>query len=266
MTFSTGEHLVVEIPATSARLLLSPAPDGWGDIMGLEADFEQRLAALGTDVFDGHGLDLQTGGLRLFLGGVSERDAKAVIAEMLRSRPAGRNADFDVRLSGGASETTTGDAGTGRLQVQDGDVFRIQLDEGDAVFGRVVDVNFRLGKVPGLVLAYVYDLVSTQTTPGMSHLSPQCLLIPVQITNLMGWKRGAFKTVCRVPLTAVDLLPVHNFAYWDKNRPIVVDQTGAEVKSDCEPCGVFLLAGYDMIIDRVRAALGRVPLEGAADS
>lgn len=249
------DYVAVHISSSAARRVLAAPPEGWGDVMGLEDDLEGRLVQ--PAALDGHELGLESGELRLFFTGISQGDVEQLIDQLLSCRLAGRESRAEVAVVGHHAGPIAGVRGGGK-QVKTGDVFRIQLEEGDAVFGRVVDADFALGKVPGLALVYVYDLVSNRTVPDLTRLTPHNLLVPVQITNKVGWRRGAFQTVLRQPLLETDVLPKHRFQYWDKGRPIVVDDQGAEIVGDNRPVhGVFLLTGYDLIIDEVRAALGR---------
>ena len=152
---------------------------------------------------------------------------------------------------------------------QRGDIFALKPSDDRYLFGRVIlaDVPQTLAPMPGANLLYLYRHRSSDTSPDLSELRPDRLLIAPVWTNRLAWTKGYFQTLRNEPVQDADLLQQHCFFF----PPLLpgatgkfVDQRGNELSRRVEPCGEWGLVSYRWIDDRVSDALGipRVPLDG----
>ncbi|MFI6090856.1 immunity 26/phosphotriesterase HocA family protein [Streptomyces sp. NPDC051218] len=94
-----------------------------------------------------------------------------------------------------------------------GDVFALQLDDASYRFGRIVRIGESgpAGRFPGGILAYLYDVPSTDQDPDLSVLTPDRLLMPPFFTVSWVWNKGYFCTVAHEDLVPSQLLEQHCF-------------------------------------------------------
>lgn len=152
------------------------------------------------------------------------------------------------------------DLGSSRSKLRPGDVFYCQPVADGYVVGRVIRNNARwaLSQQSGnCLLVYFFrgvlsasQVVSIEAMPS-GHLSPDNLMFAPALTNNLGWRRGAFKTIGNVPVSSSDVLPVHCF--YTSNSRKYFDEFARELAGPTEPLGAWGLAGYKMFevwIDR----------------
>lgn len=147
-----------------------------------------------------------------------------------------------------------------RKVLKPGDIFVMLPPDDLYLFGRVILADSpNLAPIPKSNLIYIYDRRASDMVPPLEALTPDRLLIPPHFVNRLGWSRGYFETVARVPLTPSDLLPQHCF--WSPGRKRYYDESGQQIKARVEPCGAWGLGNYRVIDDLVSDALGipRVP-------
>jgi hypothetical protein len=145
-----------------------------------------------------------------------------------------------------------------RPKLQAGDIFAIGLADGGHLFGRVIlaDVALPHAPMPGSNLIYIYRQVSADPTPDLRLLTPNNLLLPPTWTNRLGWTKGYYQTVARLPLEKQDRLRTHCFDGRDR-RPRYLDERGEPLMFRREPCGEWGLAGYLFIDEEIGRALAR---------
>ncbi|MFI4974726.1 MAG: immunity 26/phosphotriesterase HocA family protein [Caulobacterales bacterium] len=147
-----------------------------------------------------------------------------------------------------------------------GDVFVMQLPTEQYLFGRVVLADPPRGSAPGphCYLVYIFASCSDTKKPEYQQLRPDNLLILPVWTNRLGWTKGYFQTIENVPIQAGALLRQHCFRRHDG---VYLDETGRRLTRRVEPCGLWGLASYRWIDDRVSDAVGipRVPVDAESD-
>ena len=136
-----------------------------------------------------------------------------------------------------------------------GDIFALQLANGDYYFGRVIlaDLPRDRAPMPGAYLAYIYRERFVTKQPAMAALRRDALLIPPFFINRMPWTRGYFETVAHQDLTPDDLVSQHCFRDFTGTY---FDETGAPLEGAVEPCGEWGLASYRAIDNEVSDKLG----------
>lgn len=147
-----------------------------------------------------------------------------------------------------------------RHRPQRGDVFVMQLPDGDYLFGRVIlaEPPREQAPMPASYLIYVYDHRQGDKTVDVAVLRPDRLLIPPVWINRMPWTKGYFEHLTNAPIGADDLLAQHCFYEWTGDH---LDETGKKLPGPVEPCGDWALSSYRWLDDHVSDALGipRVP-------
>lgn len=143
-----------------------------------------------------------------------------------------------------------------------GDIFAMQLLDGDYLFGRVVGADlqqYNRAPMPGAYLIYVYNVRSPGKQCDLSILSPDRLLLPPVFVNRMPWTKGFFDKVGHEELSPRVLLKQHCF--WDAARARYVDEQLNPLPRKVEPCGDWGLSSYRWLDDQISDALGipRVP-------
>lgn len=144
-----------------------------------------------------------------------------------------------------------------RKPVRSGDIFAMQIPNGQYVFGRVVEANLprEIGPMPGSNLLYVYAGTHNTMQPDLTTLVPSNLLFPPMFTNRLGWSRGYFKTVAHEPVQESDRVPGLCFKALGRFYEL-----GWKVIPGCSGmCGEWGLASYRRMDDLVSGALG-IPL------
>lgn len=137
-----------------------------------------------------------------------------------------------------------------------GDVFALQLRDGEFIFGRLISTTARVGGFEGCHLIYIYR-TATPTKTQIPSLDPHGLLVPPMATNQKPWTLGFFETVTHLPLVpARDVLSQHCFR---DIRGRFFDDQSRELPECIEPCGEFGLHSYRTIDDAISKALG-IPL------
>jgi hypothetical protein len=134
-----------------------------------------------------------------------------------------------------------------------GDVFVMQLDSANLLFGRVVSIDANPLGVGGGILIYIYRAKAPSKT-SVPTLDRNRLLIPPLITNKLPWSRGYFEHIQSRPLEVGDVLTQHRF--WDPLRGIFRDEQGNVVPDPSEPCGTWGLHSFQTIDDELSKALG----------
>jgi hypothetical protein len=147
-----------------------------------------------------------------------------------------------------------------RIKPVPGDVFLMLIPSNKYIFGKVILAEPPPGQapMPGTYLIYIYDWQSDDKHVNLTMLSPNRLLLPPIWTNRMGWTKGYFETVERLPLKKADLVSQHCFRRYNGT---FLNEIGQELQNRVEPCGEWGLVSYRWIDDHVSDALGipRVP-------
>lgn len=141
-----------------------------------------------------------------------------------------------------------------RTRVQSGDLFRLQLDTGAFLFGRVACAQVPMWDYTA-TLIYIYDSLDSKPTPVESNLVPERLLLPPLLTNRTGWTRGYFVTIRHEELQVGDLLERHCFQDTLARPARFYDENARTSLIRSEPCGVWSIASVESIDAQVEAAL-----------
>ena len=145
-----------------------------------------------------------------------------------------------------------------RKSPQPGDIFAFQVQDGEFMFGRVIDVNTRIGNFDDVIMVYIYNARSASKHK-IPRLSKKDLIIPPVGTNQQGWYQGYFETVGHLPINDEDTLEVHCFVRPSPVNPSNVryyDEQGNELPERVEPCGFYGLASYASIDADISEVLG----------
>jgi hypothetical protein len=144
-----------------------------------------------------------------------------------------------------------------------GDVFVLQLDDDSYRFGRIVKLGESgpQGRFPGGILAYIYDVVSSQPAPDLATLTPDRLLMPPFFTMNWVWQKGYFRTVAHEELEATKTLKQHCF--YDASTEGYVDENDNIISERVEPCGWFALTNFEHFQHELDEALAGRPVHGA---
>ncbi|MDO8588492.1 MAG: immunity 26/phosphotriesterase HocA family protein [Armatimonadota bacterium] len=140
-----------------------------------------------------------------------------------------------------------------RKPLKPGDIFALQVKEGEYMFGRVIRVEEHGGPADGFILIYIYNVTSANKSE-IPTIDKDNLLIPPYFTNKLPWSRGYFETIENRPLTEDDVLKPHCF--WDIVHNEYRDEFRNVLRHKVEPCGVFGLGSFRTIDIRVSDALG----------
>ena len=153
-----------------------------------------------------------------------------------------------------------------RRRLHAGDLFAVRPADLGYLFGRVINVDTRIGGFPGdVILAYIYrPLFDGLDPPGPGALGPHELLIPPFGINRLPWSRGYFFTVAHRPLAPGDVLPRHVFHRTTPIRDDYLDEHGVAVVDPRPPIGEWGLNSYRTIDDDISLALG-LPLAPGSD-
>lgn len=143
-----------------------------------------------------------------------------------------------------------------------GDVFVLQLDDDSYRFGRIIKTGDYTpeARFPGGILAYIYDVPSTDQNPDLTELTPDRLLMPPFFTMSWAWHKGYFRTVTQAELTPDDLLKQHCF--YDAYYKDYVDENDRRIPERADPCGSFALSSFEYFQEEVEAALAGHPVVG----
>lgn len=127
---------------------------------------------------------------------------------------------------------------------------------GPFIFGCVVvaDPGMSFTPCPGRNLLYFYDHRGKSADPNIELLNPNRLLIPPVWTNRRGWTMGYYRTIGRRRLLRSDYATQHCFS--DSFFKRYVDERGSRLSRRTEPCGIWGIASYRWIDDRISEALG----------
>lgn len=139
-----------------------------------------------------------------------------------------------------------------RHKPKTGDVFAMLLCDQEYLFGRVIATDAIA--IPGHagVLVYIYSARACNID-APPCLSPDSLLIPPLITNVLPWSKGYFQHVISRELKPEDRLPQHSFRYFNDE---IVDEYMRPVGASSGPIGEQGLESFRTIDDAVSAALG----------
>lgn len=140
-----------------------------------------------------------------------------------------------------------------RKALKPGDIFVLQIRDGEFVFGRVVRTDAKIKHIGPTILIYVYRACAADKLR-VPPLDKDNLLIPPAMINRLPWSRGYFEVVEHRPLREEDVLLVHCFydPFWEVYR----DDDDRELPKRVEPCGVYGLCSYRTIGILVSKALG----------
>jgi hypothetical protein len=139
---------------------------------------------------------------------------------------------------------------------QAGDIFAIKPLDLPFLFGRVIRTDSMIGGFSNVILIYIYKMRSHDKY-AIPQLNRSDLLVAPIGTNQRPWSEGFFETVQRKPLDQSDVLSQHCF--FDAMRtkpPFYLDEMGAPLLHEFEPCGTFGLTGYYYIDVLISEALG----------
>ena len=147
-----------------------------------------------------------------------------------------------------------------RKRIHPGDIFVLQVKDGEFVFGRVIrtDIEF-LGN--NRILIYIYKAFSPEKN-SIPELKKHRLLLPPMIIDRQPWSKGHFETVANRPLSQSDLLPIHCFHrdfffadYYDADGDHVPFWKAWFYRLIGVPCGTYSLWMLYGIDSDIRAAL-----------
>ncbi len=146
-----------------------------------------------------------------------------------------------------------------RKRIHAGDIFVLQVKDGEFVFGRVVrtDIEF-LGN--NRILIYIYRAFSSDKN-SIPALEKRRLLLPPMIIDRQPWSQGYFETVGNRPLCDNDLLPIHCFhralffaEYFDADGRVLPFWKAWFYRLIGVPCGTYALTmpyGIDLKVRHV---------------
>ena len=143
----------------------------------------------------------------------------------------------------------------------EGDIFALQVIDGEFLFGRVINTKTRIGNFDDVIMLYIYG-ERTNSKHDVPILDKRHLLVPPLGTNRQPWYKGYFETVVQRPLAIDDILEIHCFediSPVDSRVTGYFDEQYNRLKKRTEPCGAFCLEGYRTIDAYVSQALG-IPL------
>jgi hypothetical protein len=139
-----------------------------------------------------------------------------------------------------------------------GDIFAFQVQDEEFMFGRVIDVDTKIGDFDDVIMIYIYKARSASEHE-IPALSKKELLIPPVGTNQLGWHQGYFQTVKHRSLENDDVLTIHCFeapSPIDPSKLRYYDEQGVELPERVEPCGFYGLASYAAIDADISKVLG----------
>ncbi len=136
-----------------------------------------------------------------------------------------------------------------------GDVFALQVREGEYFFGCVIKTDARIFMIENCLLIYIYEATSpSKSTIPLLHRDQ--LLLPPLFTNYQSWFKGYFETVAQHSLREDDILPQHCFLHLNRK---FYDEYGRELSQAVKPVGEYALQGYRSIDGLISNRLG-IPL------
>ena len=139
-----------------------------------------------------------------------------------------------------------------------GDIFALQVRDGEYLFGRLVSTEARVGGFPNCHLIYIYKTVSSDKK-NIPELKVSDILLPPIAINQKPWTLGYFECVGYRPLQKSDLLDRHCF--FDGNK--YFDERGEEIpRPHSEPISEDALHSYRSFDDVLSIAL-ELPLAAA---
>ncbi|NTW40782.1 MAG: hypothetical protein HGA44_13020 [Cellulomonadaceae bacterium] len=146
-----------------------------------------------------------------------------------------------------------------RPRLRAGDIFSVQYLPGRFIFGRIVLADAPAGPMPNSNLVYLYSTQGQDESnpPDSDELTTDRLLFYPFFTNRLGWTRGFFHTVGFAPITPD--LTLEQYEFYDPAFDHFVDENGVRIHPRGRSFGVFGLASYRWVDDRIAEALGHPP-------
>ena len=138
---------------------------------------------------------------------------------------------------------------------QAGDIFVMQLPDSHYLFGRVININAKIGPMENCILIYIYNVLTVRKLP-IPELTTVHLLVPPIMTNRLPWTRGYFEHLTHAILTSESLLAKHCFR---SSGNQYFDEYSNKLSKPSSPVGVWGLDSYRTIDDAISEALG-IPL------
>jgi hypothetical protein len=140
-----------------------------------------------------------------------------------------------------------------RKKLLPGDIFVLQVQEGQYIFGRVIRLDAKVAGFNDCTLIYIYRAFSEDKNK-IPKLDKNNLLISPAATNRMAWKRGYFEVVSHEELKQDDIHVPHCFYSYSQNY--YFDDYGNRLSARIEPCGDYGLDSYNTIDAMISYALG----------
>ena len=138
---------------------------------------------------------------------------------------------------------------------QAGDIFVMQLPDTHYLFGRVININAKIGPMENCILIYIYNIRTVRKLP-IPELTTVHILVPPMMTNRLPWTRGYFEHLTNCILTPENLLTKHCFM---SSRNQYFDEYSNKLSKPSSPIGDWGLDSYRTIDDAISEALG-IPL------
>jgi hypothetical protein len=144
-----------------------------------------------------------------------------------------------------------------RKRLQPGDVFAVQLLDGQYIFGRVIRTDATWGLSPDTataILIYLYRQCSPdKALPERGAMQPRDLLVPPVMINRLAWSRGYFETIGHLDLEEGAVLTQHCFR---RSNGQYFDDNGQQLSRAVEPVGIHGLHSFRTVDDLISDALG----------
>lgn len=151
---------------------------------------------------------------------------------------------------------------TSRAAPEAGDVFRMRLTDGMYLFGRVIHTAVKFATGLDAILVHVYQPRNTSGEPPLADMTIDRLLIRPELVNKLPWSRGYFETVAQGPLPS-SARPSH-LCFYSQTFGIYKDESGREIASRSEPCGLWALGNHATVDQAISRALELSPLPSEA--
>jgi hypothetical protein len=134
-----------------------------------------------------------------------------------------------------------------------GDIFALQVQEGQYIFGRVIRLDAKVGGFDDCILIYIYRTFSEDKNK-IPKLDKNNLLIPPIATNLIPWTHGYFEVISHSVLNEDDIHKPHCF--WDFCDKCYFDDNNNKLPQRIEPCGKYALCSIYSIDADISKSLG----------
>lgn len=136
-----------------------------------------------------------------------------------------------------------------------GEIFIIEPIKHTFLIGKVIkkDISAHDPIMNGGHLIYVFQQTSNPLDIP-AYLDPNNLIIPPQIIDNTGWKKGHFQTVGFQEVTDEEL--ALDYGFWDVETEMFVNEQGQELNQEPDNYADYGLFSSGSIVDELKEALG----------